>query len=55
MIGLQYIVGGFASQSNKTNFDENSSDEGSRVVRKNTEREELKIIIKFREADEDVN
>lgn len=43
------------SQSSKWGLDENSSDEGSRVVRKKVVRGEFQIILKFRKEDEHVN
>lgn len=43
------------SQSSKRGLEENSSEEESRGVRKKIEREQYKVILKFRKEDEHVN
>lgn len=45
-------VGLVGLQTSKRSLEENSSDDGSRVVRKKTVREEFRIILRFRSEDE---
>lgn len=44
----------FGTQMSKRTLEENSSDEGTPVVRKKTVREEFKIILKFKEEEQNI-
>ncbi|CAJ1074159.1 uncharacterized protein LOC116713401 [Xyrichtys novacula] len=44
-----------ATQTSKRGLDGNSSDEGGRIVKRKVEREEFKIVLRFRKEDEQVN
>ena len=45
----------YASKRDKSQFEENSSDEGNQAIRRRVAREEFKMILKFRTEDEQVN